>query len=197
VSILNGRLFLLDAGGDRRGYEEAVLEMLANRAKDYHVNEVIIEPNFGDGMFNKLLSPVMQRIYPCKISDSERSRGQKEMRIVDTLEPVLNQHRLVVDRKLIERDFKSTEVYVPEHQNRYRLFYQMTRITRDRGSLIKDDRIDALALAVHYWTSSLARDTDKAAEQTREKLLEADLRHFMQHALGRSQTPQTIIPAII
>jgi len=197
VSILNGRLFLLDAGGDRRGYEEAVLEMLANRAKDYHVNEVIIEPNFGDGMFNKLLSPVMARIYPCKISDSERSRGQKEMRIVDTLEPVMNQHRLVVDRKLIERDFKSTEVYVPEHQNRYRLFYQMTRITRDRGSLIKDDRIDALALAVHYWTSSLARDTDKAAEQTREKLLEADLRHFMQHALGRPQTPPTIIPAII
>jgi len=184
VSILNGRLFLLDAGGDRRGYEEAVLEALAHKAKAYHVKEIIVEPNFGDGMFNRLLAPVMARIYPCTISDSERSRGQKEQRIVDTLEPVMNQHRLVVDRSLIERDFKSTEIYVPEQQNRYRLFYQMTRITRERGSLIKDDRIDALALAVHYWTQAMARDTVKAAEQTRNRLLDEELRRFIAHALG-------------
>jgi len=197
VSILNGRLFLLDAGGDRRGYEEEVLENLANKARDYHVNEVVIEPNFGDGMFNKLLSPVMARIYPCKISDTERSRGQKEQRIVDTLEPVMNQHRLVVDRKLIERDFKSTEIYVPEQQNRYRLFYQMTRITRERGSLIKDDRLDALALAVHYWTEQMARDTHRAADETRERLLDEELRRFMDHALGRPKRHQSIVPSIL
>jgi len=197
VSILNGRLFLLDAGGDRRGYEEAVLEHLALKAKEYNVKEVIIEPNFGDGMFNKLLEPIMARIYPCKISDSERSKGQKERRIVDTLEPVMNQHRLVVDRSLIERDYKSTELYIPEHQNRYRLFYQLTRITRDRGSLIKDDRIDALSLAVHYWTKAMARDTDKAAEQTRQKQLDAMLKDFMQHALGKKQAPQSLIPTIL
>lgn len=193
VALLNGRLFLLDAGGDTRGYETVVLELLANKAKEFGVNEVIIEPNFGDGMFNKLLSPIMTRIHPCKISDSERSKGQKEQRIVDTLEPVMNQHRLVIDRSLIERDYKSTEKYLPEHQNRYRLLYQLTRITRERGSLIKDDRIDALALAVHYWIDAMARDTQKAAEQMRQKALDDELKLVMEFALGRKTYRNSLI----
>jgi hypothetical protein len=193
VAILNGRLFLLDAGGDTRGYDDVVLELLATKAKTYGVNEVIVEPNFGDGMFNKLLAPVMARIYPCKITESERSKAQKEARIVDTLEPVLAQHRLVVDKGLIERDFNSTKGYLPEHQNRYRLFYQMTRITRERGSLVKDDRVDALALAVHYWMDAMARDTAKAAEQAREAALEAALREFMDHVMGGASSRPSLI----
>lgn len=184
VAILNGRLFLLDAGGFTGGYEDPTLEALCYKAKEFGVNEIVIEPNFGDGMFNKIISPVAARIHPCKISESERSKGQKEQRIVDTLEPVLNGHRLVVDRKLLERDYKSTEARPPEHQNRYRLFFQLTRITRDRGSLIKDDRIDALALAVYYWTAAMARDTAKAAEQTRQEALNKALQEFMRHAVG-------------
>jgi hypothetical protein len=184
IAILNGRLFLLDCGGFKGGYEDSTLEALCNKAKEFSVKEVIVEPNFGDGMFNKLLSPVMARIYPCKISETERSLGQKERRIVDTMEPILNGHRLVVDRGLLERDFESTKELQPELQNRYRFFYQLTRITRDRGSLLKDDRIDAVALAVHYWTAQMARDTDKAAEQARQELLDAALREFMEHVVG-------------
>jgi len=197
VATLNGRLFLLDAGGDRRGYEDAVLEHIAHKAKEYGVNEIIIEPNFGDGMFNKLLSPVMGRIHPCRISDSERSKGQKEQRIVDTLEPVLNQHRLIVDRSLIEQDFKSTQAYLPEHQNRYRLFYQLTRITRERGSLLKDDRLDALALAVHYWTDVMARDVDKAAAHMRQKALDEELKKFMLHVVGRKPPSLSMVKKVI
>lgn len=184
VATLNGRLFLLDAGGFTGGYDDATLEALALKAKEYAVREVITEPNFGDGMFNKILSPVLQRIYPVKLSETPRSSSQKEQRIVDTLEPVLNGHRLVVDRGLLERDYKSTEGRPPEHQNRYRLFYQMTRITRDRGSIIKDDRIDALALAVHHWTEAMARDVQKAAEQTRAEALQRELREFAKHVFG-------------
>ncbi len=184
VAILNGRLFLLDAGGYTGGYEDHVLEALCERAKAFNVNEVIIEPNFGDGMFNKIIAPVMARVHPCKISETERSRGQKEQRMVDTLEPVFNGHRLVVDKSLLERDFASTQKLPPEHQNKYRLFYQMTRVTRDRGSLMKDDRLDALALAVHYWTDAMARDVAKAAEQTRAEALDRELREFMKHVLG-------------
>lgn len=193
VALLNGRLFLLDAGGFTGGYEDATLEALAYKAKEFNVNEVIIEPNFGDGMFNKIISPVMARIHKCKISETERSRGQKEQRMVDTLEPVFNGHRLVVDRKLLEKDYKSTEKLPPEHQNRYRLFFQMTRVTRDRGSLVKDDRLDALALAVHFWTSAMARDVEKAAAQMRAEALEKELRTFMEHALGAPQSPSTLV----
>ena len=193
VSVLNGRLFLQDAGGFKGGYDDATLEALARKAKQYSVNEVIIEPNFGDGMFNKILSPVMQRIYPCTISETERSSGQKEKRIVDCLEPVMNGHRLVVDRQLLERDFNSTKSLPPEQQNRYRLFYQLTRLTRDRGALMKDDRIDALALAVHYWTEAMARDVEKAAQQMRNEEFDKELQIFMEQVVGQPLSENSLI----
>lgn len=191
VAHLKGRLFLLDAGGFTGGYEDPTLIAIATKAREYGVNEIVIEPNFGDGMFNKILAPVVTRIHPCKISETERSKGQKEHRIVDTLEPVMNGHRLVVDRSLIERDFISTEKLPPEHQNRYRLFYQMTRITRDRGAIPKDDRIDALALAVHYWTAAMARDIDKASEQTKQEIMAREMREYWKHVANVKAPPRT------
>ena len=65
---------------------------------------------------------------------------QKERRICDTLEPVIQSHRLVVNAALIQKDFDSTQAYSFEHHQRYQLFFQMTHITRDRGALAKDDR---------------------------------------------------------
>jgi hypothetical protein len=179
LGYLYGRLYLLDAGGLKGGYEDANLEWLALRAKMYGVNKIIVEPNFGDGMFNKLLRPVMARLYPCTIEDSERATGQKEARIIDTLEPVLNQHRLVVDKGLFQRDYDSTESYPLDHQSRYRLFYQLTRLTRERGSIHKDDRVDALAIAVHYWTAQMDRDARKASQSHEERLKDLAIQDFI------------------
>jgi hypothetical protein len=128
-------------------------------------------------------------IHPCRIEETERSQAQKERRIIDTLEPVMNQHRLVVDRTLIERDFKDNDGLTEEQAQRFRLFYQMTRITSERGALGKDDRLDALALAVHYWTERLAQDTHLAAEQSRAEALHAELTRFVSHAVGRGFRP--------
>lgn len=193
VNILNGRLFLMDAGGFTGGYEDATLEALAYKAKEYSVNEVIVEPNFGDGMFLKIISPILNRIHPCKLTETPRAAHQKERRIVDTIEPVLQGHRLVVDRRLMERDYKSTERLPPEMQNRYRLFFQLTRITRDRGSILKDDRLDALAWAIAYWTQAMARDVEKAAEQVRAEALEAELRKFLEHVVGKGPNRPSMI----
>lgn len=38
-----------------------------------------------------------------------------------------------------------------------RMFYQMTRITKERGALKHDDRLDALAMAVAYWVEHTFR----------------------------------------
>jgi hypothetical protein len=179
VGYLYGRLYLLDAGGLRGGYDDRNLEWLAHRAKMYGVNRIISEPNFGDGMFNKLLKPVLARIYPCSLEESERSSSQKEARIIDTLEPVLNQHRLVVDKGLFQRDYDSVEAYPIEQQSRYRLFHQLTRITRDKGSLVKDDRVDALALAVFFWTDQMDRDARKSQQSHDQRMLEQQLQEFM------------------
>jgi hypothetical protein len=103
---------------------------------------------------------------------------QKELRIIDTLEPVMSGHRLIVDQKLIEEDFNSAK------DIKYSLFYQLTRITKDRGALNHDDRLDALAMAVNYWTEHMARDNDKAVSQIKDKNLQDELRKFMGNALG-------------
>lgn len=179
VAFMYGRLYLLDAGGLRGGYEDKNLEWLARRAKQYGVNKIIVEPNFGDGMFNKLLKPVLGRIYPCTVEDSERSSAQKEQRIIDTIEPVINQHRLVVDKGLFQRDFDSVEDYPIETAEQYRLFYQFTRITRDRGSIRKDDRLDALALAIHYWTKEMDRDASKAEQSHADRMKDQAIKDFI------------------
>jgi hypothetical protein len=178
VSQLGGYLFLRASGGLRGGYTPENLETLANIAKNYKAKQVIIEANFGDGMYSELIKPVLGRIYPCSVEEVKH-HTQKERRIIDTLEPVLSTHRLVVDKAVIEKDYKDTMV-----DPCYSLFYQMTRITADRGALKHDDRLDALAIAVAYWSESMARDNDKALEAHKAKMLDAELRKFKTQVVG-------------
>lgn len=185
VKQLHGRLFLTAAGGFRSGYdEEKTLIPLINVARKQRVNLILTEPNYGGGMFTALLKGVAARLYPVGVEDAVWSNAQKEARIIDTLEPVLNQHRLVVCPSVIEADFKSTETYTGDDVQRCRLFYQLTRMTRERGALAFDDRVDALAGAVSYWVAIMSRDTEQAALQHKERLIDAELEKFMQHSLG-------------
>jgi len=184
TKALNSQIFVPACGGLRGGYEGTNLRRLAEIAKAHKVKKVIVEPNFGDGMFNKLLEPVFAEIYPCTIEDAERSNTQKEKRIIDTLEPVMNQHRLIIDPSVVRQDMETVRDLPPEEAQRYMLFYQMTRITRDKGSLAHDDRLDALALAVAHWTSIMNLDLDKRIKLHREQALDKELARFMQHAIG-------------
>ena len=175
---LMGNVFLMDAGGSKAGYTPEALRFLAEKAKEHNVKLIQVESNFGDGMFTELLKPVLGGIYPCSIEEI-RATGQKELRIIETLEPVMSSHRLVVDQRLITKDYATAETDI-----KYSLFYQMTRITKDRGALIHDDRLDAVEGAVRYWTKSMARDNDKANQAHRDNLLKIDLKGFMKNALG-------------
>jgi hypothetical protein len=183
VAMLNGQLYLLDAGGFKGGYEDATLQKLADTAKKYKAKQVIIESNFGDGMYSKLFTPFLVRTYPCTLEEI-RSSQQKEKRIIDTLEPVLNQHRLVVDTKLIKRDQENYNEYPLESWTNYQLFYQMTRVTKERGALAKDDRLDALAMAVAYWVEQMDKDTQKVLDDHRSEMLRLELQKFSDHVLG-------------
>lgn len=178
VKHLLGQLYCSDAGGLAGGYEDAVLEQLAKIAQRNNVKLILVEENFGGGMFAKLLQPHLTKIgYPCTIEEVRHSK-QKELRIIDVLEPVLSQHRLVVDQDLINREFESA----PDAS--YSLFYQMTRITRERGALTHDDRLDALSMAVEYWVDQMSQDTAKQAQKLADKLLDKDLKEFVKHAIG-------------
>jgi hypothetical protein len=182
VKCLHGQLFLVDIGGFRSGYTMETLETIVRQAKLHGCNYAVYEANFGDGMFGELIKPVFGRIHPCTIEEVKHS-SQKEKRIIDTLEPVMNQHRLIVDPRVIEKDYQSIQSD-GEIQERYRLFYQMSRITKDRGSLAQDDRLDALAIAVSYWVQAMARDTELAHRQHKEELFQKELDKFMENAIG-------------
>jgi len=176
VKMLNGILYLTDIGSFEGGYDEKTLTDLALAAKAQDVNMILIESNFGDGMFNSLLAPILTRVYPCTLEEV-RSSVQKEKRIIDTLEPVLNQHRLVVDQELIKKDF----LLEKDHQ----LFYQMSRLTRIKGCLRHDDQIDVLAMAVQYWNEMIGRDVDQAVDAAKESRLSDELDKFLEHTIDR------------
>jgi len=152
------------------------------------VNQVLIESNFGDGMFMELLKPTLTKIYPCTIEEV-RHNIQKEKRIIDTLEPVMNQHRLVIDQKALERDYQSVQHYPPELQSRYMLAHQMTRVTKEKGALAHDDRLDVLSMAVAYWVEQMAADVDIKMSDRKEELLDIELEKFMANAINPLSNP--------
>jgi hypothetical protein len=161
VAYLNGNLFLLSSGGLRGGYSEPNLKKLALIAKEFKAKQILVESNLGLGMFSELLKRYLGTIYPCTVEEVRHTK-QKELRIIDTLEPVLNQHRLMVDTDVITNDIASTECYPGEVRSQYQLFFQLTRITKEKNSIRHDDRLDALAMAVQYFTESMAVTEQKA-----------------------------------
>jgi len=183
VKMLNGYLYLSECGGLRGGYKNENLEALSVIAKRNNVNLILIESNFGDGMFMELLKPVLRKIHNVSIEEI-RSSVQKEKRIIDTLEPVMNQHRLVVDPKIIEKDYSTVQDYPVETQCRYMLFHQMTRITKEKGALIHDDRLDALQMAVQYWVDYMAADAEIEIRTRKEELLDIELEKFVAGIMG-------------
>ena len=176
LKMLHGVLYLTAIGGLDGGYSEDTLRKLAGIAKSHKVNEIVIESNFCDGMATQLLKPILAEIHPCNVEEVRHSI-QKEKRIIDTLEPIMNNHKLVVDESIIKEDFKLE----PDHQ----LFRQMTRITRDKGALRHDDQIDALAIAANYWVEVMDRDQVLSYNQHKEQLLDEELERFMETAIGR------------
>jgi hypothetical protein len=133
-------------------------------------------------MFTQLLKPVSAALYPVGLEEVKHSK-QKEQRIIDTLEPILNQHRLIVDPSVVERDYNSS---MEEPQRG--LFYQLTRLTRERGALMNDDRLDALSIAVAYWVEQMALSVDESVASQKATILEAELERFMSGTLNFGKT---------
>jgi hypothetical protein len=179
VKMLNGYLYVLACGGLKGGYDDTVLEFLANLAKEHKVNQVLIESNFGDGMFTKLIEPFFTRIHPVTVEEIHHT-GQKELRIIDVLEPVFNQHRVVFSEKVVLEDVKADDV-------NYSLLYQITRITKDKQALAHEDRLEALAMAMGYWVEQLAKDVKAVEDQHRADKIDAALERFENSVFGRSQ----------
>ena len=181
VKMFNGNLFLTDSGGLVGGYTDKTLQGLADIAKKEKVKLILVEENYGGGMFSKLLLPFIHRTYPVTLEEV-RHTTSKEKRILDVLEPLIQQHRLIINRAVVLNDYhKTQELYSTDQALRYQLFYQMSRLSRDKGSLAFDDRLDVLAMACSYWVEQLARDQELAMKQRKDDLQREALDHFLDH----------------
>lgn len=191
VYALHGVLYLVEVGGFRDGYSEATLAGLAAAAVRHQVNTVVVERNFGGGTFTALLKGVLSKVPVDKDGKPTSSRplhnctieevyhtGMKEARLLDTLEPLFQAHKLVVDRKVIEADAK-----VNADTPNYSLVYQMTRLARLKGCLAHDDRVEAVYMACAHFIGRLGRDDDKALRQHKQAAFDAELQKYMQAAV--------------
>ena len=156
ISQRNGFLYLHEMRAYKDGYSDRTLLDILRGCKKYGVTTLLIETNFGDGMVGELFKKHLQQTKQAIAIEEVRANVRKEDRIIDALEPVLNQHRLVVDRGVFDWDYKSNPDGAPEERLLYMLFYQMSRMCREKGAVKHDDRLDCLAQGVKYYTEAMA-----------------------------------------
>ncbi len=166
TGFLNGNIYVLSVGGIPGGYGVDQMRYLANIAKSWQVERVIIEKNMGYGAFAAVWLPILRAEHMCSVED-DFVHGQKELRIIETLEPVIARGSLIMNEAVVEEDRDTTAKYEPAKRLLYSLFHQMSKITRDKNSLFHDDRLDALEGAVRYWVQQLAINQDEAVKRLR------------------------------
>ena len=168
ISQKNGFLYVHEIRAYRDGYSDNTLLDILRGCKRYNVSKLLIETNFGDGIIAELFKKHLQQTKQAIDVEEVRANVRKEDRIIDSLEPVMNQHRLIIDRGLVEWDYNSNKDAPPEERILYMLFYQMSRMCREKGAVKHDDRLDSLAQGVKYFTDALsisAHETVKLRKQ--------------------------------
>lgn len=158
------------------GFTSGTLKAIAADAKAWGVQKIVIESNFGAGMFGELLRPHLLEIgHPCTIEDESAGQSMKELRIVDTLTPIVTEHRLWISAEVLRRDYKVTYPKVPDHKRRfYRLTYQLTRIVKVKDCIAHDDRVDVLAAALRGFVGLLRRRRADAVQASKDAYIEAE-----------------------
>ena len=156
LSQRNGLIYLHEMSAYRDGYSDRTLLDILSKCRDYGVTSLVIETNFGDGIVGELFKKHLINTKQHIDIEEVRANIRKEDRIIDSLEPVLNQHRLIIDRGVIEWDYTSNQDSPAEERLLYMLFYQMSRMCRDKRAVKHDDRLDCLAQGVKYFTDALS-----------------------------------------
>ena len=181
LSQLNGFIFVRDIFANQDGYSDKTLCEILRRAKKYKATLCLIESNFGDGAVMELMKRHAAEMKTPIDFEEMRATTRKEDRIIDTLEPVLNQHRLVLDQRLIEWDYTSNPDLSPEERLPRMLMYQLTRMCREKGAVKHDDRVDALALGVKYFQDILAISAKEALIQAKRDEWNKMVTAFIEH----------------
>jgi len=175
LSQLNGLIYVHEMFASKDGYSDKTLLEILRRCRKYGASTLLIESNFGDGIVSELFRKHCQTTKTNINIEETRANVRKEDRIIDSLEPVFNQHRLVIDPKVIEWDYASNADEATENRFQYMLGYQISRMCREKGAVRHDDRIDSLAQGVKWFTDALAIS---AQQQIRDRRHEEWIDHL-------------------
>jgi hypothetical protein len=165
ISQKNGFLYVHEIRAYRDGYSDTTLLDILRGCKKYNVTKLVIETNFGDGIVAELFKKHLQQTKQAIGVEEVRATVRKEERIIDALEPIMNQHRLIVDRGVVEWDYASNKDEAPEKRLLYMLFYQMSRMCREKYAIKHDDRLDSLAQGVKYFTDAMGISAMEVVKQ--------------------------------
>jgi len=172
---LNTKVFVKKVTGMQGGYDDDVMVNIANMCLAYRVQTIVVEDNYGDGAFRKMLEPFILSISPDTEVEGIKVSGQKEVRIIETLEPMLNQHRLIIDKQTLDDDLNA------EARN-YSFTHQLSHITKERESIKHDDRLDSLANGITFLFDKISDDEERGmqlhAEDEADKNLQFTLQNF-------------------
>lgn len=172
---LNGTVYVRKIGGVPGGFDDHVLKELAQHVKRWNPDVLDIEKNFGFGAFTKVFAPYLKAVgWEGAINETFESTN-KEKRIIDILEPVMGRGSLVFDESVILDDWESTQRHALDKRQTYTLFQQLAKITREAKCLLHDDRLDALAGTVGFWTKLLDQSSANKEREAREAELAAKM----------------------
>jgi hypothetical protein len=209
LAELNGRLFHLYCGGWLEGYSPETLKAISEACVRYRVQELYPEDNYGDGMFTALLTPVLNKAWEdfnrgkpehlrggTDIIPVKSSKAQKELRMLSALEPASQQHRLVVSSQVIEADQRDIRAMVDamgaDNVHHYSLWHQWTHLSREKDSLIQDDKLEGLSIAVALYADLLGINPEVHASRKQaeaDEALEEELLAEADGAAGRDGPP--------
>ena len=179
LSQRNGLIYLHEMSAYRDGYSDSTLLDILSKCRDYGVTSLVIETNFGDGIVGELFKKHLINTKQHIDIEEVRANVRKEDRIIDSLEPVLNQHRLIIDRGVIEWDYASNQDSPAEERLLYMLFYQMSRMCREKRAVKHDDRLDCLAQGVKYFTDALSISAQDQIRLRKDQEWEYTLAEFL------------------
>ena len=167
IKLIGAYVYIVAIGGVPGGYEEDKLVKLVHIAKEHQAKTVVVEKNYGNGAHANMMKPLFAREKWPVILEEAYESGQKEIRIIDVIEPLLTSHRLVISPSVLEHDAASVNIYPIASQLTYRFIHQLCMITRDRNCLRHDDRLDSLAGAIRFVIERLDFDTQVMIEAKR------------------------------
>lgn len=179
TEMVNGTVYVRAVGAVPGGYDDVNLQAIADAVGKWNPNLIDIEKNFGYGAFTQVLMPYLIKA-GWSGRDGQGLKGgiqetfeavNKEKRIIDTLEPIMGRGSLVICESVIQADYPSTERHPLDKRQSYCLMTQLCKISREPGCLLHDDRLDALAGSVSFWTKHLSQDSSKREAEAKAAAL--------------------------